>query len=132
VRLRGLTDTREGRLTVIVVVGGSLLVATSVANVWMANVADDRADRVRSLLRRELATVSDETLAGFPGSADAIEAVAVRSLADEPVDVVGASRPDRDEVVVRVESGVGWQIRCIEAELRGGATVLTDYESGPC
>ena len=37
-----------------------------------------------------------------------------------------------DEVVVAVQSGWGWQIRCVEAELRGDATVLTYVRSRPC
>ena len=37
---------------------------------------------------------------------------------------VSAAR-DRDEVVVAVQSGWGWQIRCVAGELRGDATVVT-------
>ena len=44
----------------------------------------------------------------------------------------GQAQVDEHEVLVRVQSGWGWQIRCVEAELRGGATVLTYVRSQPC
>ncbi|HEX8804139.1 MAG TPA: hypothetical protein VF743_08095 [Acidimicrobiales bacterium] len=130
--VRGLTETRDGRLTVIVIIGGSLLVIASFANVWMANVADDQAEDVRRALRTGLVDVTDETLAAFPETSAAIERAAARALAREPAVVVGATQPDGDEVVVAVESRWGWQIRCVEAELRGAGTVLTDADDGPC
>lgn len=129
---RGLTDTKEGRLTIIVVVGGVLLVAASFANVWMANGADDEADGVRRALRRGLASVPDQVLDDFPDSTPEIERAAARALRGRPGRLVDVSQPDGDEVVVAVETSWGWQLRCVEAELRGDATVLTDHESGPC
>jgi hypothetical protein len=45
---------------------------------------------------------------------------------------VRVTRPDRDEVVVAVEAGLAWHPRCVEAELRGGATVLTHQRGRPC
>jgi len=132
VALRRLTETREGRLTVIVVVGGTLLVAVSFANVWMANAIDDEADRVRAALRRELVRVDDAELAEYPGSAERIERLAADAVEDRAARVVGSERPDGDEVVVAVDVALGWQNRCVEAELRGNATVLTERSAGPC
>src|SRR5829696_2984996 len=117
--LRGLGDTKEGRLTIMVIVGGFLLVATAFANVWLANAADDQAKDIRAALRTELGVVTDEQIAAYPDSADAIAGVAVGAL-------------DEDEVVVHVEAGMAWQRRCVEAELRGGGTVLTHAATGPC
>ncbi|HET6948916.1 MAG TPA: hypothetical protein VFI47_00970 [Acidimicrobiales bacterium] len=130
-RLRGLTDTREGRLVVIGVVGGSLLLAATVGNIAMSSAADRAADDTRVALRRELATVSDATIAAYPATAREIELVAVEAVAGRPAQVLGSARPD-DEVVVAVQSGSGWQIRCIRAELRGAGTVLTYVEARPC
>jgi hypothetical protein len=130
--VRGITETKEGRLTVIVTVAGTLLVAAAFANVWMANKADDEADRVRRALRGGLAPVQDTTLDEFPDSVPVIEAAARRALADESARLVRISQPDDDEVVVAVETSWGWQLRCVEAELRGGGTVLTDPRTGPC
>lgn len=130
--VRGLTDTKEGRLTVIVVVGGTLLVAASFANVWMANNADAEADEVRRTLRRSLSAVPDEVLDDFPDSGPDIERAAADALRGEPARVAGISQPDRDEIVVAVESSWGWQLRCVSAELRGDGTVLTSHDSGPC
>jgi hypothetical protein len=132
VRLRGLTDTKEGRLVVIAVVGGSLLLAATIGNAVMAAAADRAADDARRSLRRELATVSDEVIDGYPGTATAIEQAAIKALAGQPARVLGSARPDHEEVVVAVQSGSGWQIRCIRAELRGDAVVLTYVESRPC
>ena len=130
--VRGITETKEGRLTVIVTVAGTLLVATAFANVWMANKADDEADRVRRALRGGLAPVQDTALDEFPDSAPVIETAARGALADEPARLVRITQPDDNEVVVAVETSWGWQLRCVEAELRGGGTVLTDPHSGPC
>jgi hypothetical protein len=132
--VRGITETKEGRLTVIIVVGGTLLVAAAFANVWMANAADDEAERIRRSLRGGLTSVSDQALDDFPDSAPAIEAAAGQVMVDdhEAGRIVSVTRPDRDEVVVAVETSWGWQLRCIEAELRGGGTVLTDHHTGPC
>lgn len=130
----GLADTREGRLTIIVVVGGTLLVALSILDVWMSNTADDEADDIRATLRRELAVVPDATLAAFPETADELAERARAALVDEglPGRVVGVERPERGEVVVVVESGLAWHPRCVEAELRGDHTVLTQRRSRPC
>ena len=131
--LRGLSDTKEGRLTIIVIVSGSLLVATAFANVWLANAADDQAKDIRAALRTELGVVTDEQIAAYPDSAEAIAGVAIGALDDgEPGRLVRIDRPDRDEVVVHVEAGMAWQRRCVEAELRGGGTVLTHAATGPC
>ncbi|MGH9215861.1 MAG: hypothetical protein ACRDZS_06365, partial [Acidimicrobiales bacterium] len=62
----GLTETKEGRLAIIVVVGGVLVVGGTLANVAMNNVADDRAERIRAALRQDLVSVSDETLGDYP------------------------------------------------------------------
>jgi 4-amino-4-deoxy-L-arabinose transferase-like glycosyltransferase len=130
--VRGITETREGRLTVIVVVAGTLLVVAAVANVWMANAADAEADEIRRSLRRGLAAVSDQTLDDFPDSGPTIEDAVGRALDDEPARVVRLTQPDGDEIVVAVETSWGWQLRCVEAELRGGGTVLTDHDTGSC
>jgi hypothetical protein len=132
VRIRGLTETKEGRLVVICLVGGSLMLAAALGNVAMADAADDTAADVRRALRRELAAVDDDTLAGYPGTAGEIEAVAVDALVGEPARVLGVDRPDTDAVVVAVQSGWAWQVRCVRAELRGDATVLTYVDSRPC
>lgn len=131
-RIRGLTDTKEGRLVVVALVGGTLMIAVAVGNVLMAGAADSAAEDVRRHLRRELAAVSDEMIAGYPDSAEAIESLAVDALEGQRASVLGSARPDGQEVVVAVQSGWGWHIRCIEAELRGDATVLTYVEPRPC
>ena len=133
-RLRGLTETREGRLVVICVVGGSLLLAAATANLFMANAADRTADDVRRVLRRELAVVDDETLGEYPASAGEIEALAVSALVGSSGRVLGSARPGGggDGVVVAVQAGWAWQVRCIRAELRGDATVLTFVDARPC
>jgi hypothetical protein len=131
VRRRRLTDTKEGRLVVIALVGGTLMIAASLGNMALADAADDTARDVRANLRRDLATVSDDAIADYPRSAEAIETVAVESLAGVSARVLG-SRADGDEVVVAVQSGWGWQVRCVEAELRGDAMVLTYVRSRPC
>jgi hypothetical protein len=132
VRIRGLTDTKEGRLVVIAVVGGTLMIGAALGNLAMAGAADGTADDVRRALRRELAAVSDEMIASYPDSADAIEEVAVEALQGVSAQVLGSARPGDDEIVVAVQSGWGWQIRCVRAELRGDATVLTYVEPRPC
>ena len=133
-RLRGLTDTREGRLVVICVVGGSLLLAAAAGNLAMAGAADRTADDVRRVLRRELSVVDDETLGEYPASAGEIEAVAVSALVGSSGRVLGSAQPggEDDEVVVAVQAGWAWQVRCIRAELRGDGTVLTYVDARPC
>jgi len=132
VRIRGLTDTKEGRLVVIGLLGGSLMLAIALGNMAMAASADDTATNVRRSLRRELAVVDDDTLADYPASAGEIEAVAVDALVGQPARVLGVDRPEPDAVVVAVQSGWAWQVRCIRAELRGDATVLTYVRPRPC
>jgi hypothetical protein len=127
-----LTDTKEGRLVVIALVGGTLMIAASVGNMALADAADDTAREVRTILRRDLASVPDEAIADYPRSADAIETVAVEGLAGVPARVLGSRADGDDVVVVAVQSGWGWQVRCVEAELRGDATVLTYARSRPC
>ena len=131
-RIRGLTDTENGRLIVICAVGGSLMLAIALGNMAMASAADDTATNVRQSLRRELASVDDDTLAAYPASADQIEAVAVDALVGQPARVLGVDQHDHDAVVVAVQSGWAWQVRCIRAELRGDATVLTYVDAHPC
>jgi hypothetical protein len=132
VRIRGLTDTKEGRLVVICLLGGSLMLAVALVNMAMAASADDTATNVRRSLRRELAVVDDDTLADYPASAGEIEAVAVDALVGQPARVLGVDRPEPDAVVVAVQSGWAWQVRCIRAELRGDATILTYVDSHLC
>jgi hypothetical protein len=132
VQVRGLTETKEGRLVVIALVGGTLMIAVALANLAMAGAADGTADDVRRLLRRELAAVPDEAISDFPESADTIESAAVEAIDDEPARVLGVAQPHEGEVVVAVQSGWGWHVRCIEAELRGDAVVLTYVRSRPC
>lgn len=116
----------------IALVGGTLMIAASVGNMALADAADDTAREVRTILRREMAAVPDEAIADYPRSADAIETVAVEGLAGVPARVLGSRADGDDVVVVAVQSGWGWQVRCVEAELRGDATVLTYARSRPC
>ena len=130
--IRGLTDTKEGRLVVICLVGGSLMLVVALGNMAMASAADNTAGEARRALRRELAAVDDDTLAAYPRTAGEIEAVARDALAGQPARVLGVAQPDENTIVVAVQSGWAWQVRCIRAELRGDATVLTYVESRPC
>jgi hypothetical protein len=134
VRARGLTETRDGRLVVICLVGGSLLLAAAAANAAMAGAADDTAEDVRRALRRELSVVDDETLSAYPATATEIEGVAVSALAGSSGRVRGSAQPDGEgtAVVVAAQAGWAWQVRCIRAELRGDATVLTYVDPRPC
>ncbi len=129
---QGLTDTKEGRFVVIAVVGGTLMLAVAVGNLLMAGAAESAAEDVRVALRRDLAAVSDEMIEGYPATRQAVEAVATDAVAGRPGQVVGSAQLDDHEVVVAVQSGWGWQIRCVEAELRGDATVLTYVRARPC
>jgi hypothetical protein len=128
----GLTDTKEGRFVVIALVGGTLMLAAALANLLVAGAADSAADEVRADLRRHLAVVPDEAIEGYPETRHVIEEVAVEAVAGGPGRLLGTAQVDEHEVLVRVQSGWGWQIRCVEAELRGGATVLTYVRSQPC
>jgi hypothetical protein len=132
-RLTGLTDTKEGRLAIIIVVGGVLVVGGAIANVAMGNLADDRAAGVRRALRHDLAAVSDETLAAYPASRPTVESLVVQAVRDLPARVVGSAQPaDGGPVLVAVETRWGLQARCVTAELRGDATVLTEVAGGAC
>jgi hypothetical protein len=131
VGLRNLSDTKEGRLVIIAVVGGTLMIAASLGNLAMAGAADDTADEVRDLLRHELATVSDATIATYPDSAEEIEAVATEAIEGESARLLGSTRRG-EQVLVAAQAGWGWQVRCVEAEMRGNATVLTYVQSRPC
>jgi hypothetical protein len=132
VRVRGLTETKEGRLVVIGIVGGTLLLATAALNVVMSRAADTTAEDLRRSLRRDLSVVSDEEIATYPASSDEIERIARSAVAGHPARVLRTTQPDGDEVVVAVQSGWGWQVRCIRAELLGDATVLTYVDARPC
>jgi hypothetical protein len=132
VRVRGLTETKEGRLVVIGLVGGTLLLATAALNVMMGRAADSTADEVRRSLRHDLSLVSDEEIAAYPATSAEIEQMARSAVAGHPASVIGTAQPDGDEVVVAVQAGWGWQVRCIRAELRGDATVLTYVNPRPC
>jgi hypothetical protein len=129
---RGLTDTKEGRFVVIAIVGGTLMLLAAVGNLLVAGAADSAADEVRTALRRDLAAVSDEMIEGYPATRQAIEDLAAEAVAGGPGRVLGSAQVDEDEVVVAVQSGWGWQVRCVEAELRGDATVLTYVRSRQC
>jgi hypothetical protein len=129
---RGLTDTKEGRFVVVAVVAGTLMLVVALGNLMMAGAADSAADEVRTALRRDLAAVSDEMIEGYPATRQAIEDVAADAVAGGPGRVLGSAQVDEHEVVVAVQSGWGWQVRCVEAELRGDATVLTYVRSRPC
>lgn len=137
-RKRGrLTDTKQGRLAVIVAVGGTLVLALGIAGVVGGHVVGRAADDVRGALRRELVHVDDETIAAFPGSRDEIEAIARRAVG-ERARVVDSLRPGglgtmaRDMVEVAVEVRWAWELRCIRTELRGGGRVLTHVDRGGC
>jgi hypothetical protein len=129
---RGLTDTKEGRFVVIALVAGTLMLVVAIGNLIMAGAADSAADEVRTALRRDLAAVSDEMIDGYPATRQAIEDVAAEAVAGGPGRVLGSAQVDEHEVVVAVQSGWGWQVRCVEVELRGDATVLTYVRSRPC
>ena len=129
---RGLTDTKEGRFVVIALVGGTLMLVVAAGNLMMAGAADSAAEDVRTALRRDLAAVSDEMIEGYPATRQAIEDVAAEAVAGGPGRVLGSAQVDEHEVVVAVQSGWGWQVRCVEVELRGDATVLTYVRSRPC
>jgi hypothetical protein len=84
-------------------------------------------------LHRDLAAVADETLADYPDTQDTIEALAAEAVRGLPGRVVGSARPEEgDPVIVAVETRWGIQSRCVTAELRGAATVLTEVDSGGC
>jgi hypothetical protein len=129
---RGLTETKEGRLVVLAAVGGTLMIALAIGNLLLAGAADSAAADVRASLRHELAAVSDEMLDAYPSTRDSIEDMAVAALADDRGRVLGTVRDDGDAVTVKAQVGWVWQVRCIEAELRGDAVVLTYAHARPC
>jgi hypothetical protein len=116
-----------------VIVGGFLVVGGTLANVAMNNAVDERAEGIQRALRHDLVAVSDETLADYPESRESIESRAVEAVRDLPGRVVGSARPHQgDPVIVAVETRSGIQARCVTAELRGDATVLTEVHAGDC
>jgi hypothetical protein len=128
---RGPTGAAEGRFVVIAVVAGTLMLAAAVGNLLLAGAADAAADDVRAALRRDLARVPDRVIAGYPGTLAAIEDAAADALAGVPGRLLGSTQVD-DEVVVAAQAGWGWQVRCVEAELHGGAVVLTYVHARRC
>jgi hypothetical protein len=147
--LRGLTATKEGRLAVIIVVAGVLVVGLRLADVVAAHKADDMADDIRRSLRTELGPLPDATIAAFgtesSGSAGSSESSA--GAGANPVEqateralrhhtarllAIGASDDTAPPLVLVVETGWGWQARCIRAELKGHGTVLTTVRRSHC
>jgi len=130
---RGLTESRDGRLAVIVTLAGTVLVGASFLNVLGNNAADRRADDVRHGLRTELAELPDDAELTFPVDTGPIEAAVAQGLDGRRGRLVAIGRPDhRRMTVVAVETGWTWWLRCVRAELRGDATVLTRVAPGPC
>jgi hypothetical protein len=137
--LRGLTETREGRLAIIIVVGGVLVVGLRLADVIAAHRADDAADDVRRALRTELSSLSDEQIATFTadesdGADGVVENAAERALDHRPARLlaIGATEDTSPPLVLVIETGWAWQARCIRAELRGHGTVLTEVRRSHC
>lgn len=139
--LRGLTATREGRLAVIIVVAGVLVVGLRLADVVAAHKADDMADEIRLSLRTELSPLADEDITAFGTRSDsgsdgtgAVEAAAERALRHRTARLlaIGASDDTAPPLVLVVETGWGWQARCIRTELRGHGTVLTTVRRSHC
>lgn len=128
-----MTETRDGRLAIIVTIAGTVLVGASFVNVLGNNAADDRADDVRLGLRTELTELPDDAELTFPVDTGPIEAAVAQALDGRRGRLVAIGRPDhRRMTVVAVETGWTWWLRCIRAELRGDATVLTRVAPGPC
>ena len=132
--MRGLTDTKEGRLAIIIVVAGVLVVGLRLADMIATHKADDAADDVRRALRTELHPLPDDELAAFAADGSAVEDAAERALRHQPARLlaVGAAEDTAPPVVLVVETGWGWQARCIRAELRGHGTVLTEVRRSHC
>jgi hypothetical protein len=132
---RGLTESKDGRLAIIVALAGTVLVGASFVNVLGNNAADDAAERVRHGLRTELSELPDDAELTFPVDGAPIEAAVAQALAMDGRrgQLVAIGRPDhRHMTVVAVETGWTWWLRCIRAELRGQGTVLTRVAPGPC
>ena len=138
-RLRGLTDTKEGRLAIILVVGGLLVVGLRLADVVATHKADDAADAVRQALRTELRPLPDEDLTGFAVDSGPVTDATERALRGQPARLLALGTGDEEDtpspvvpVVIVVETGWGWQARCIRAEVQGRGTVLTDVRRSHC
>lgn len=129
-----LTETKEGRLAIIVAIAGTMLVGGSLVNVLGNNAADSAADDVRAALRTELGELPDDAELTFPVDPEPIESAVDRAVDTRDGRLVAVGRPDehRDLTVLKVESGWTWWLRCIRVELRGQGTVLTHVASGPC
>jgi hypothetical protein len=133
-RREGLTETKEGRLAIIVVVAGTILVVSAFANVLGNNAADAEADSLREALREELGELpDDDVLALPPEQGGPVDDAVGRVLRDHPGELVAVGRPEhRRMTVVAVETGWTWWPRCVRAELRGDHTVLTRVAHGTC
>jgi hypothetical protein len=133
-RREGLTDTKEGRLAIIVVVAGTILVVAAFANVLGNNAADAEADSVRAALREELGELPDDEALVLPAEQGGpIDKAVGRVLRRHPGELVAVGRPEhRHMTVVAVETGWTWWPRCVRAELRGDHTVLTRVSNGTC
>jgi hypothetical protein len=129
----GLTDTKEGRLAIIVVIAGTILVVSAFANVLGNNAADTRARQVRAALREQLVGLSDAQALATPIDTKVIEGAVDRALAGHPGRMVAVGRPEHKRMtVVAIETGWTWWPRCVHAELRGNHTVLTQVNNGTC
>ena len=132
--LRGLTDTREGRLAIIIVVAGVLVVGLRLADVVATHKADDAADDVRRALRTELRPLPDDELVTFASDSSPVQDAAERAVRHQPARLlaIGAPEDTAPPVAVVVETGWAWQARCVRAELRGHGTVITEVRRSPC
>jgi hypothetical protein len=137
--LRGLTDTKEGRLAVIVVVTGLLVVGLRLADVVATHKADDAADAVRESLRTELRPLPDDDLTAFAADSGPVEVATERALRGQPARLLALGAGEDEDtpssvvpVVLVVETGWAWQARCIRAVLQGHGTVLTEVRRSHC
>jgi len=137
--LRGLTDTKEGRLAIIIVVSGLLVVGLRLADVVATRKADDAADSVRQALRTELRPLPDDDVTGFAADSGPVEDATERALRDQPARLLALGTGEDEDtassivpVVLVIETGWGWQARCIRAVLQGHGTVLTEVRHSHC
>jgi hypothetical protein len=137
--LRGLTDTKEGRLAIIIVVGGLLVVGLRLADVVATRRADAAADDVRQALRTELRPLPDDDLTEFAADSEPVAAATERALRDQPARLLALGTGEDEDtpssivpVVLVIETGWAWQARCIRAELQGHGTVLTEVRRSHC